>query len=123
MTGNKRTRILAVEDDLSTRAALFGLLADESFEVTRSNSAEGALEALRTGHFDVVLTDDRLPGQPGIWIAARAHEEGLLPHARVVLLTADPMAETNEWLTVLHKPLGPRGLVKAIGAVLRQAAH
>ncbi|MBS1149101.1 MAG: Adenylate cyclase [Myxococcaceae bacterium] len=117
---NRRTRILAVEDDLTTRAALFGLLADESFEVVLTKTAEGGLAQLRTKGFDVVLTDDRLPGHTGFWLASRAREEGLLPYAQVLMLSGDPAAQTNEWLTIVRKPLEAGGLVKVVGALLEK---
>ena len=65
-----------------------------------------------------MLTDDRLPGTSGLSMVTRAHEEGLVGHTQVLLLTADPAAQTNDWLTVLRKPLGAQKLVLAIGALL-----
>lgn len=107
-----------MEDDLGTRAALFGLLASESFNVTLSKTAEAALHELRSGCFDVVLTDERIPGSSGLWVATRVHEEGLGPNARVVLLTTDPKVQTNDWLTVLRKPLGTKRLMSELGSIL-----
>lgn len=116
---DQRFSILAIEDDLTTRAALFSLLGDERFDVTFSRTAEGGLEQLRARRFDLVLTDFQLPTNSGPWMLTQARERGLVAGSRALVFSADPELETNEWFTVVRKPVDGRGLLRTIGGLVK----
>ncbi|MEZ4362997.1 MAG: sigma-54 dependent transcriptional regulator [Kofleriaceae bacterium] len=61
-----RGRVLVVDDDASSRAALSDLLGDEGYEVELA--ADGFKALLKFGEFspDLVLTDQKMPGIDGI---------------------------------------------------------
>jgi CheY-like chemotaxis protein len=118
LSQTRRFKILAVEDDLSTRAALFSLLADDGFQVTLSRSAEEGLERLRTGPFDLVLTDFQLPMKSGSWMVSQARESGLLRATPVLMCTTDLLAQSHEGLTVIRKPMDACAVMKTVRTLL-----
>ena len=58
--------ILVVDDELSIRQSLKGVLEDEGYHASGSESGEACLELLRQRPFDVVLLDVWLPGMDGL---------------------------------------------------------
>ncbi len=60
------TRILIVEDELSLCLLYREELTAEGYEVTCVRDADSALEELKTGGFDLIITDIRMPGKDGI---------------------------------------------------------
>ena len=64
-TAVKRLRILIVEDHTPTRMAMSRLIRQAGAEVTTARDGEEALGYLLTQHFDVLLTDLRMPRMDG----------------------------------------------------------
>jgi DNA-binding NtrC family response regulator len=64
--GNRRRRILVVDDEISQRRLLGGFLESLGIDVDEAGSAEDALESIRGSVPDMVLLDVRLPGMSGI---------------------------------------------------------
>src|SRR5438270_10118052 len=63
--------LLIVDDDKPTRAGLRAALEDR-YDVYVADDAASALELLERDHFDVLLTDFRLPNEDGMKLIARA---------------------------------------------------
>jgi cyclic di-GMP phosphodiesterase len=85
------TRLLVVDDEETVRLALGDALRLQGYQVLTATSGEEALELLRSQHFDLLLTDQVMPGLSGIELAEtmiRIHPE--LP---IVLLTGDTHVE------------------------------
>jgi two-component system cell cycle response regulator CpdR len=61
----KRTRVLIVEDHAPTRTAMGKLLRSTGAEVITARDGEEGLGYLLTQHFDVLLTDLRMPVMDG----------------------------------------------------------
>ena len=80
------TRILVVDDEENMVHFLTKLLRAEGFEVEGVRTGEAALDRLRAGPFELVLTDLKLPDTDGIEILKAARE--LHPEAVVILITA-----------------------------------
>ena len=59
-------QVLVVDDDMQMQFFLKEVLQRQSYGVTATGSAEGALEALRADRFDVVLLDLQLPRMLGL---------------------------------------------------------
>lgn len=78
-------KVLFVDDESSVRDVFVKLLQFQGHDAHPAHDAEVALEALREGGFDVVITDNVLPGMNGLELAARVREEGI--PTNVVLLT------------------------------------
>ncbi|MBI4611678.1 MAG: sigma-54-dependent Fis family transcriptional regulator [Candidatus Rokubacteria bacterium] len=81
-----RERILVVDDEENMVHFLSKLLRGEGFEVEGVRTGEAALERLRAGPFELVLTDLKLPDTDGIGILKVARE--LHPETVVILITA-----------------------------------
>ncbi|MBI2198676.1 MAG: sigma-54-dependent Fis family transcriptional regulator [Candidatus Rokubacteria bacterium] len=79
-------RVLVVDDEENMVHVLTKLLRGEGFEVEGAGTGEAALEKLRAGPFELVLTDLKLPDTDGIEILKAARE--LHPETVVVLITA-----------------------------------
>jgi DNA-binding NtrC family response regulator len=79
-------RILIVDDDPGQRSLLDSFLRSQGFETVVVDSGERALEVLRTGPFNLMISDVRMPGLSGLETLRRARQEhAVLP---VLLVTA-----------------------------------
>ena len=77
-------RVLVVDDESCIRNSLVNYLEDRGCKVVSAESAEEALETLRTEAVDVAIVDIRLPGMDGNGLIFAAHE--MLPLAEVCRL-------------------------------------
>jgi CheY-like chemotaxis protein len=61
-----RIRILVVDDDPDVRDVVRSMLEIGGYETSVAQDGREALNALRNGHFEVILTDLVMPEQEGI---------------------------------------------------------
>ncbi|HVV85134.1 MAG TPA: sigma-54 dependent transcriptional regulator, partial [Kofleriaceae bacterium] len=80
-----RARLLLVDDDRTVVDYLLEVLASR-YDVTGETSPRAALERVRTGDFDVVITDVEMPGMRGPELMAAILEEK--PRQAVLVVTA-----------------------------------
>jgi len=85
-------RVLVVDDERSMRELLAIMLRQAGHQVTLADGGEQALEALRGGSFDLVITDLRMRRVDGLAVL-RATKE-LSPHTVVLVVTAFASTET-----------------------------
>ncbi|HXT39710.1 MAG TPA: sigma-54 dependent transcriptional regulator [Candidatus Angelobacter sp.] len=79
-------RVLIVDDDAGQRSLLNSFLGGQGFDTVPVASGEKALEVLRAGDFDMMISDVRMPGISGLETLRRARQErAVLP---VLLVTA-----------------------------------
>ena len=79
-------RILIVDDDPGQRSLLNTFLRTQGLETVTADSGQHALETLRTGKFDMMISDVRMPGLSGLETLRLARQEhATLP---VLLVTA-----------------------------------
>ena len=92
MTTNGIGKILIVDDEIELKNILVESLTAQGYETTGLTSGEQALAALRSGPFDVVLTDLMMPGMDGITLV----QEGLSidPHLVCIVMTGQGTIET-----------------------------
>jgi len=88
----QRHRVLIVEDDPEMLALVREHLEGEGYAVTGAGRGAEAIAALRSGEFDVVLTDLRLPDVDGMEVLRTARETQR--EAPVILFTAFGSIET-----------------------------
>jgi CheY-like chemotaxis protein len=69
----KRLKILIVEDHTPTRMAMSRLIRQAGADVTTARDGEEGLGYLLTQHFDVLLTDLRMPRMDGFELLAHCH--------------------------------------------------
>ena len=68
-------RVLGVDDEPAVREVVTDLLAYEGFDVDSVGDAESALKRLAQDHFDLLLTDLKMPGFNGIELIKRVREQ------------------------------------------------
>ena len=133
----KGARILVCDDDRAVRTALRVNLSKAEYEVTLAESAEQAMEVLKTTPQDVLLTDVKMPGMGGIELLGlvRTH----WPDVRVVLMTGfgsvpDAVAamkagaadylikpiERDELLVLIERALATRALQREVIALRKE---
>jgi putative two-component system response regulator len=84
-SASRSSRVLVVDDAEAMRLALKDCLRLQGYEVVVAASGREALELLRSQRFDLMLTDQAMPGLSGLElteVAARIH-----PDIPIVLLT------------------------------------
>jgi CheY-like chemotaxis protein len=78
------TSILLVDDEPGMLETVGDILAAAGYTVTAVGDGETALEQIRTGRYDVVLMDVRMPGRDGVSVLV----DSGAPPPPVVLMTA-----------------------------------
>jgi len=82
----KSPRVLIVDDDAGQRSLLDSFLKSQGFDTVPVASGERALEVLRGGDFNMMISDVRMPGISGLETLRRARQQrAVLP---VLLVTA-----------------------------------
>ena len=120
-----RTRVLIVDDDEPFRDALGEVLDDLGYPCREAADAPSALQALRTGRFDVALVDLRMPNQDGHRLLQDLAEQGV--SVPVIAMSGsgtvdDLIALMREGAAeFLRKPFGPEELDGALERVLARA--
>src|SRR5512139_3471437 len=80
-------RVLIVEDDLLVCSLAAQVLHDAGYETRQANNGLDALYTLRyDGHFDVMLTDIKMPRMDGLHLLDNVHRE--YPTLPVVVFSA-----------------------------------
>ena len=83
--GTRRGTVLIVDDEEGVRASIRAIL-DGTCEVLEAEHGEAALEVLRAHDVDLVMLDQRMPGEAGLDVLPRI--KALDPSIVVVLATA-----------------------------------
>ncbi|TCK29092.1 PAS domain S-box-containing protein [Ancylobacter aquaticus] len=115
-------RVLVVDDDPLVLSATGAMLEDLGCAVTEAASAREALDLLESGvAFDVVLTDQAMPGMTGVQMAAVIDERW--PGLPLILGTgyAELPADAKAGMTRLGKPFSRDALRRAIVLATRKA--
>ncbi|HUU29465.1 MAG TPA: sigma-54 dependent transcriptional regulator [archaeon] len=130
-------KVLVVEDETSQREVIGDILTDQGYNVELASSGDEAVTKIGIDHYQVVVTDLKMPGADGLDVlrAARSADE----NAVVVLLTAYGTVDTavqamkegatdyldkplrkDELLIVLEKALNNRSLAQENIALHRE---
>ncbi len=114
----EKGRVLLVDDDAQVLAATSRHLKRAGFEVDACADGASALSAIRSGGFDVVVSDISMPGMSGIELLRGIREQDRdLP---VVLITGAPAIDSAADAVELGafryvmKPFEPDDLVKTV---------
>ena len=84
--------VLLADDDVGVARALRRLLTTAGYEVTMASDGAKAAAALMEGHYDVVLSDIRMPNMTGVELLSLVRAYDL--DVPVILLTGDPSLQT-----------------------------
>jgi len=124
-------RILAAEDNPTNRQVLAAVLNSLGIDVHIVPDGKEAVEAWRTGAYDLILMDIQMPVMDGITAAAtirQAEQDGARRRTPIIALTANALThQVEEYLAVgmdahVAKPIEIAKLYDAISAVLQAAA-
>jgi DNA-binding NtrC family response regulator len=85
--------ILVADDDRTCLESIQKVLEREGYHVELAQHVDGALQALRTRQFDLVVCDYRMPGKTGIELLQEIKREGW--NVPVVMITAHIDAATE----------------------------
>lgn len=89
-------RVLLVDDEAGVRRSISRLLRRSGFAVTEASGGEAALELLRQGRYDVVLSDLRMPGLSGEGFYERIRQDFPAMLGRVVFTSGDMLREETQ---------------------------
>jgi excisionase family DNA binding protein len=81
-----RPRILVVDDEASIRDLLSTALELADYDVDTAPDGHAALGRLRSGRYDLLITDLKMPGMDGLTLIREARQ--LTPALPVVIITA-----------------------------------
>ena len=87
-----KQRILIVDDEKNTREGLKWSLEGAEREIRLAANADEALELFHQDHFDLVITDLKMPGMDGLELLKRIKSED--PTVEMIVLTAHGTVET-----------------------------
>lgn len=116
-------KILVIDDEPDIRRSLVSVLERDGYECVSAGSGEEGLELSRSGPFDIVICDIRMPGIDGVEVMRRVRAES--PETIVLLITAYASLDTaieavregaGDYLT---KPIRFEALLLRIGNLLR----
>src|SRR5438477_6841986 len=88
----KTPRVLIVDDDAGQRSLLDSFLKSQGFDTVPVASGERALEVLRGGDFNIMISDVRMPGISGLETFRRACQQ----HAVLPVLLVSSSAYISE---------------------------
>lgn len=115
--------ILVADDDRTCRDSIQKVLEREGHAVQTAGNVDGALEALGSNHFDLVVCDYRMPGKTGLDLLIELRRQ----HSSVPVLMISAYADASVeaavlklgGLDVLKKPIRRQELIqrtaKAVG--------
>ncbi len=89
-------RILVVEDSITSRMLLKGILESAGYDVKTAVDGIEAFTTLRAEHFDLVVSDVEMPRMNGFDLTARIRADRTLAEVPVVLVTALESREDRE---------------------------
>ena len=118
-------RILLIEDDPSTGAALESVLTAEGYAVELVVRGNDGLARAKSAFYDLVLTDFKLPGLDGLELIRQLHERK--PKLPVILMTAHGTTETAIEATklgaceYLPKPFEADELLECVAVAVRSS--
>lgn len=92
MSGDRRLRVLVVDDDSSVPLLIRTVLEDDGHEVFEENTGEAVLSRVIETNPDLVLLDVRLPGMSGLQVLKRLRETDF--SAPIVMITAHATMDT-----------------------------
>jgi DNA-binding NtrC family response regulator len=121
MVKTPMSRILIVEDEAIIRAALRRLLERHDYRVSEAGSVVEAL-ALEPQGFDLVISDLRLPGEPGTELIARAAPVPVLIMTSYASMRSAVDALKQGAVDYVAKPFDHDELLETVARVLHQQA-
>lgn len=117
----QKKRILLVEDERDVRDMIRTMLDLDAHEVVEANNGAEAISLFSQSHFDLVMTDYKMPFITGMELAARIRQ--LAPSKPILLITGQDnrSGSRNAVSAVLQKPFNFSTLRAAVNSLLSPA--
>lgn len=115
-------KILLIDDEEMILDSLSTILTREGYVVHCAKSGNEALDVIKREHYDLVITDIRLPGMNGLEVVE--HVKSRLPDQRIMIITGYGSLETavkaqhRGVCDYLIKPIDVKGLKTSIRRAL-----
>ena len=119
-------RVLVVDDEPNLRKVLKALLTRSGFDVVTAKDGKEAVDVLRGGGIDLLMTDIRMPGMTGLELLSWSRNEQ--PDVPVIVITAHGTVDTavqamkEGAFDFVTKPFDSGQLVRTVRKALDQAA-
>ena len=109
--------VLMLDDDTATRQITALFLARSGYLVDTAEDGEAGWDALRTAHYDLLVTDNDMPRLTGMQLVERLRSAGLTLPVIVASGSVD-LHEAHDYpqlalAAVLHKPFSFSDLISA----------
>jgi acetyltransferase-like isoleucine patch superfamily enzyme/CheY-like chemotaxis protein len=120
-----RQRILVVEDNREQRQTNAMVLAYTGYTVDMAEDGAAAWEAVQTGRYDLLITDNKMPKLTGIELLQNLRSAGMkLPVIMATGILPTQEVARNPWLepvALLAKPYATGQLLETVKKVLHSA--
>ncbi len=117
-------RILLVDDEAAVRVTLRGILESQGYDCAEAEHGAAALALLQQEHFDLVITDNRMPVLNGIEFL-KLYSQKPNPKPPVIFFTGDISDEEKDLAmkagarAVLLKPPNFGEIISAVQQAIR----
>lgn len=124
-TGNNKKKILLVEDEPVVGRLFKRILNAEGFDVDLVQDGRVAIEAVNKNHYDLCVSDIRLPGITGIELYEHLKVKHPQLSVHTVFVTGDTMNANiqiflqESGMPCLVKPFNPEDLVTTVKGILK----
>ncbi|GLQ11637.1 two-component system response regulator [Devosia yakushimensis] len=117
-------RVLTVDDSRTILAMLHHTLSNAGFEVLQAEDGKQGLDMLKSGEFDVVITDINMPVMDGIEFIRHVRATGQHQSLPILILTTETSQDKRDqgkaaggtgWIV---KPFDPEKLISVIHRVV-----
>jgi len=95
-TETEKQSILVVEDSITSRALLKNILESAGYRITTAVDGVDAYTTLKTGMFDLIVSDVEMPRMDGFDLTAKVRADRQFAELPVVLVTALGSREHRE---------------------------
>ena len=117
------TRVLLVDDELSSAEVLALVLAGEGYQVTVAADARQALERLEEADPELLVSDFMMPGMNGADLAKAIRERERFREIPVLMISGAPesalKAYRPQYDAFLRKPFGLEEFLEVLQKLLR----
>jgi PAS domain S-box-containing protein len=125
----KKAKILVAEDDPSSLEFLTNLLCYSGYAVIEAVSGEQALDKMKSGKPDLLISDILMPGMDGFELAQKIRTDPALSQIPILFYSATYNEKQATWLAEacgvtqqLSKPADPEVILHAVEKALRAPA-
>jgi two-component system response regulator (stage 0 sporulation protein F) len=117
-------KILVVDDEEGARDLFSTILTDEGYDVSVADGGEAALSLFKSGHFNLVITDIKMPVMDGLQLLQEIRKMG--SNTDVIMVTA--YGEVESYLKAMslgaaeyiNKPIRIKELKRIVHKILTE---